>query len=367
LSTLLLQQGITLIDRYRVDEYIAEGGMQQVFRAYDLAFGRSVALKVPKNPSAEKRFARSARVSARITHANVAKTLDYFEDDGKSYLIEELIAGQDLGKKLKEEYELLDPHLAAHVLHLLVKGVAASHHAGVVHRDLKPSNIMVGDDANLSTLKVTDFGIAKMAEQELLEAVEGGENSISASSTALGALPYMAPEMINQPKRAGQPADIWSLGAMLYRLLSGVLPFGAGLRAVNKITLGPPPGKPPILETKPQFASLCDSLWTVIQACLTKEQDKRPTADQLIETCGNVCYSDAQRRFGTISSYRPSGKGKWGLIEADDGAQVFYHADSYYGGDPVVGARVSFACFPGQPYARAFPVLPLRVAETQSA
>ncbi len=82
----LLKQGQTLLDRYRVESFLDAGGMQQVFRATDISFNRLVALKVPQNDSAERRFDRSARLSARITHPNVAKTLDYFEENGKSYL-----------------------------------------------------------------------------------------------------------------------------------------------------------------------------------------------------------------------------------------------------------------------------------------
>src|SRR3954447_10718009 len=170
---MLAKAGEILLDRYRVEAYVAEGGMQEVYLAEDLHFGRSVALKIPKNASALKRFARSARVSARIVHPNVAKTLDYFEIDRGGYLIEEFIAGKDLGAVLRSEYEYLDPHLAAHFFHMIAKGVAASHHAGVVHRDLKPNNIMVGVGANFNLVKITDFGIAKMAEEEIAEAAEG--------------------------------------------------------------------------------------------------------------------------------------------------------------------------------------------------
>ena len=130
--------------------------------------------------------------------------------------MEEFIAGRDLQKVLVREFELIEPYLAARVFHHLCKGLAAAHHAGVMHRDLKPSNLMVVGSAKLDQVKITDFGIAKMAEEELVEAAEGGESSITGSKTMVGALPYMAPEAISTPKQAGQPADIWAAGAMLY-------------------------------------------------------------------------------------------------------------------------------------------------------
>jgi len=354
--------GNVLVDRYTVEEYLAEGGMQQVFKAHDASFDRYVALKVPKNASAERRFERSARVSAQVTHSNVAKTLDYFEEDERSYLIEELIQGKDLGRAFEEDFFYFDPQLAAHFLHRLAKGVAAAHHAGVFHRDLKPSNIMVSDNANLTVVKITDFGIAKMADQELREAIEGGDSSITGSQTAMGALPYMAPEMIETPKVASRPADIWALGAMLYKLLSGDFPFGTGLRAVPAIVAAKLPPRPLLLDQKPQFANLGDELWQLVQMCLNKDPSNRPSADDIVEYCSQLCYSDAQRQYGLVDSVRP-GSGRWGYISDENDARVFYHEDSYYGGKPTEGQRVSFAAFAGSPSARAFPVLPLRAVD----
>ena len=129
--------------------------MQQVYLAEDSVFNRYVALKVPKTVSAEKRFERSAQVSARITHANVAATFDYFDLGTKGYLIEEFIEGGTLSESFDKRFGLLDPHLAAHLIHHLSKGVAASHRAGVFHRDLKPSNIMVSGDPGLTSVKIT--------------------------------------------------------------------------------------------------------------------------------------------------------------------------------------------------------------------
>jgi eukaryotic-like serine/threonine-protein kinase len=134
------------------------------------------------------------------------------------------------------------------VFHHLAKGLAASHHATVVHRDLKPSNIMVVDGELFNEVKITDFGIAKMAEEELI-AVEGGESSLTASNTAIGALPYMAPEMIKSIRKAGAPADVWSLGAMVFELLSGQKPFGVGYRAVPAIMEAKVPPLPSMIKS----------------------------------------------------------------------------------------------------------------------
>ena len=160
--------------RYEIERYVSEGGMQEVYGARDILLSRTVALKTPKTKSARKRFQRSASTSASINHANVAKTFDYLEEDGRYYLVEELIEGADLGQIMRDDLDRVDPYLCAHVLHHLAKGLAASHHAGVVHRDLKPSNIMVGGRMAFENIKITDFGIAKMAEAELA-VVDGGD------------------------------------------------------------------------------------------------------------------------------------------------------------------------------------------------
>jgi serine/threonine protein kinase len=357
-STHVHSAGDTLIDRYKVIKYLDEGGMQQVYLAKDEVFGRRVALKVPKTASAEKRFERSARVSARVIHANVAATLDYFEFHGKSYLIEEFIDGDTLWTRLENEFEMLDPHLAAHVIHHLAKGVAASHHAGVFHRDLKPSNIMVSHDHGLRSVKITDFGIAKMAEEEIADAFKDKE-STTGSQTVMGALPYMAPEMILDQRSASLPADVWALGALLYQLISGNLPFGRGLGAVPAIVAAKLPPQPALFTTKVQFRPLTDALWSIVTSCLQKDEAHRPTADQLVEMCSKFCYSTADRHTGSINSFAGAGRGKWGFIDVDGNGQAFFHRDSFYGAI-TVGSKVNFAAFPGLPQSRAFPVLPIK-------
>jgi eukaryotic-like serine/threonine-protein kinase len=358
MSTHLHSTGDILINRYKVLNYIDEGGMQQVYKARDTIFGRDVALKVPKTASAEKRFARSATMSAKVIHANVAQTLDYFDAGGKSYLIEELIDGVTLWERLDKEFEMLDPHLAAHLIHQLSKAVAASHHAGVFHRDLKPSNIMVSRDPGIRSIKVTDFGIAKLAEEEIAEAFKDKE-STTGSQTVMGALPYMAPEMIEDQSAARLPADIWAVGALLYQLISGVLPFGRGLGATKKILDAVLPPKPGLFGIKLQFQPLSDGLWSIVTACLNKDSKKRPTADELVQMCAKLCYSDAPRHTGTIADFG-TGRGQFGKIDGDGMGPAFFHSESYYGDKITAGRKVNFASFPGFPRPRAFPILQLK-------
>lgn len=349
------QTGDVIGERYDVLSYIGEGGMQEVYLAADRLLSRSVALKAPKNSSATKRFQRSAVVSARVNHANVAKTLDYVETSERSYLIEELIQGEDLSAILKSRVRCLDPHMAARTLHHLAKGLAASHHAGVVHRDLKPSNVMVVGGANFHTLKITDFGIAKMAAEELADAVEGGESTITASQTAIGAIPYMAPEAIEDIRNVGQAADIWSLGAMMYELISGSKPFGTGYKAILAISKAEPLTLPAAIQEHVQFKALGEQLFALIQRCVSADPSTRPTADEIVHECEQLCYQNTDREFGTIRRFdNPA----WGFISADKGKDVFFHAQSVFPSQKLkVGDRVWFARHQGGGSDRAFPVL----------
>lgn len=353
-----LRPGDIIGDRYEIIRYVGEGGMQFVYLATDRLTGRYVALKTPKNKSATKRFKRSAIVAAKVNHPNVAKTLDYLKVGDLRYLVEEFIEGNNLDAALLQETTYLDPYLAAKVFHHLARGVAAAHHAGVVHRDLKPTNVMVVGGYSLHELKVTDFGIAKMAGEELRDAIEGGEASMSVSQTAVGALPYMAPEAIDEPRTVGTQADIWSIGAMVYQLLCGQVPFGQGLKAVPKIMSAELPEPPEFLAANPQFAPLANEILDIVRSCLRRTPSERPTADELVERCSTLCYTSSPRQRGVVSEFR---YGAWGFISTADGS-VFFHRECVYGPMPRVGEPVLFASYQGGGADRALPVVRLSKA-----
>jgi eukaryotic-like serine/threonine-protein kinase len=348
-----LNTGDVIDERYEVKNYIDAGGMQFVYRAYDHFLKKYVALKTPKNNSAKKRFKRSAVVAAKVNHPNIAKTLDYIETDDRPYLIEELIEGGDLDKVILKATKYIDPYLVAKIFHYLAKGVAASHHVGVIHRDLKPTNIMILGGLQVHGIKITDFGIAKMAEAELVEAAEGGQETINSSQTAVGALPYMAPEAIETPKNVSTPADVWSLGAMMHELLTGSKPFGSGLIAVHKIVEAKPPEFPSFITDNAQFSFLSKQLIVLIMHCLQKDASSRPTADELVEHCGKLCYPNNERFSGSVRDIKHNA---WGFIY-DGHEDVFFHLNSVYGNKPNIGDKVWFSKFSGGGAWRAHPVV----------
>jgi serine/threonine protein kinase len=340
-----------IADRYLIESFVGEGGMQYVYKAFDQILSRDIALKTPKNISAEKRFLRSATVASKVNHPNVAKTLDYLKFEDREYLVEELIVGADIDKAILQKSKYIDPYLVAHIFHNLAKGLAASHHVGVIHRDLKPTNVMVSGGFCPTSIKITDFGIAKMAGEELTEAAVGGNETITGSQTAIGALPYMAPEAISAPLEVTESADVWSLGAMMYELLAGEKPFGSGLMAVSKIMNGTPPIFPLFITNNIQFKPLANALKSIILECLVTDPDNRISADGLVEKCSSLCYLTSER---IISKVRYLPYPTYGFISGFE-ADIFFNMESVYGDRPAVGDNVMYSAFEG----RAHPVVKL--------
>lgn len=353
----ILQDGSIIQDRYRVVQFLDEGGMQEVYLAEDVVLEKSVALKTPKTLAATRRFKSTAILSAKVNHPNTAKTLDFVEENGRPFLIEELIAGEDLAKA-RQRLRMMDPSLVAHVLHHMSRGVAASHHAGVVHRDLKPSNIMVSSALSFTHVKITDFGISKMALDEIARGIEGGDAGKTGSATLIGAIPYMSPEMLQAPKLADSAADVWALGSIAYELLTGTLPFGPGVGASTRIIHAQFPQFP---RFGAQFQKLADDLFSIIRLCWTYDARARPNADAIVQACASLCYQDGSNRVqGRVETL----KGAWGFIRGDSGESIFFHIDSVFGEIPLVDDRVHVACYPGAPYPRSHPVLKISTLDS---
>lgn len=368
--------GQVIVGRYRVDAFHLQGGMQEVYRCFDLALERVVALKTPREGIVDKRFSRGAQMGARVVHPNVAATFDYVEDGANRCLVEEFIEGKDLGRRLSSDFVFLDPSLTAWVVHNIAKGLQAAHRVGICHRDLKPSNIMTSADGHMNIIKLTDFGIAKLAEKELeaeIEKFEQDENTLTltSSSTLLGAVPYLAPECWSDWSSAGQPADIWALGAIACHLLLGKPPFGGGKGAIMKMAQAKVAGKvevspPEWFGTHLETAQLEQELWAVVQSCLQIDPALRLKADEAVQRCEALCYSATLRKTGVITTYPhtyPNGqKATAGFIAVDGGGSVFFHLSEFFGAGvkPQVGQRVNFGIAAGKPKERCSPVLLLQ-------
>lgn len=347
-------------NRYEVHEELGHGGMQTVRRALDRRLNREVALKTPLTTSAAKRFESSAQLSARVRHANIASALDYFIDGTTAYFAEELIEGIDLQKCFDHHFTQLCPDTTAKVLHNLARGVAASHRAGVIHRDLKPSNIMVSRDLSFSMIKVTDFGIAKLAELQLKADFKELHNNSAMSSTLVGALPFMAPEAVAKATAEvppGPKVDVWALGAIAYYLLTGKHPFGGDITAVVGILSGAPPPAPAPQIMGGAAHKVAADLWAAILSCLKDNPVERPTADQLVSLCSAMRYLDEPRVTVTITGKDPKTPVWFG--DSELGSVALPHGE-FILGTPAVGRRVSCFAFDGSPKPRGVAVMQLR-------
>jgi serine/threonine protein kinase, bacterial len=303
-----MKKGEIVSSRYVVRKHVGRGGMQDVYLAFDRLLDVEVALKTPQAGQPDKRFAQSAKISARINHHNVAKTLDYVEENGRFFLIEEYVSGETLEVKLAR-FAAVDPHLGARVFRHLSKGIAASHHAGVVHRDIKPSNIIVDSGVNLHQLKLTDFGIATLTEEVFAQAAKDGDLTRSTSGTVRGALPYMAPEMMFRlpGDHPGPAADIWSLGAMMFRVLTGEYPFGVYLEAAVNVRNKTRKQWPAFMTRNPQYKPLAKKLQEIIGWCLEYDPQQRPSADELVNEFSKLCYINVHRFEGDVANLIQNG------------------------------------------------------------
>jgi serine/threonine-protein kinase len=219
--------GRVIADRYLVLARLGEGGMGRVYLAEHVKMTRQCAIKV-MNPSlmhdseSLARFAREASSAARILHPNVAAVFDYGEADKIVYLVMEYVDGDSLSAILAQN-GALDPRRAIDIARQIADGLFAAHELGIVHRDLKPDNVIISRTrAGKETPKIVDFGIAKALS-------DAAEDALTRSGLVIGTPEYMSPEqLLGDPVDAR--ADIYSLGCILYQMLTGTQPFAADSR-----------------------------------------------------------------------------------------------------------------------------------------
>jgi len=201
-------------------EKIGQGGMGVVFKARQPKLDRTVALKVlPKalaaTPGFAERFTREGRVLARLSHPSIVAVHDFGESGGYCFLIMEYVDGVNLRQAMKAGR--FTPDQALKVVPDICTALQAAHEQGVLHRDIKPENILLDSKGRV---KIADFGIAKLMDDRASEVM------LTQSGARLGTAPYMAPEQIEQPSSVDHRADIYSLGVVLYEMLTGELPLG---------------------------------------------------------------------------------------------------------------------------------------------
>ncbi|MEU6067009.1 MULTISPECIES: serine/threonine-protein kinase [Streptomyces] len=256
---------VLLADRYELEELLGRGAMGEVWRAADQVLGRPVAVKLLRAEEATdtERFRMEAQIAGRLNHPNVVGVYDFGSHDGQLYLVMELVDGWSLAQE-RSLRGTLDPQAAAAVAAQVAAGLSAAHHEGVIHRDIKPANVMLTSGR---TAKITDFGIARFTGD--------AGSTLTATGKILGTADYLAPERA-LGRRAEPASDVYSLGCVLYELLTGHPPFrGSTSLAVVQQHVDVEPLPP--AQLRPETPQL---LSEYLLHLLAKDPAHRPTAGQ---------------------------------------------------------------------------------------
>ena len=241
--------GTRLDGRYRIEDRIGSGGMSTVYRAFDETLERWVAIKIlhghisDDQPSLE-RFRREARTVAQLSHPHVVMVIDAGEDEGHPYIVFEHVRGETLKERIRREGQLPVAEAVAYAIEI-GRGLQAAHERNLVHRDVKPQNVLIDDEGRA---KVTDFGIALGLES----------NQLTGAGKVIGTTDYVSPEQAQGQEVTGQ-SDVYSLGIVLYEMLTGRVPF-TGDNHVSVAMKHIHEGMPDVRRTRPEVSAVLASL-----------------------------------------------------------------------------------------------------------
>ncbi len=271
--------GMNFGGRYVLDSRIAVGGMGEVWQATDTVIGRQVAIKILKDeylgdPGFLERFRAEARHAALVNHEGIANVYDYGEEEGSAYLVMELVPGEPLSSVLEREHTLSIDR-ALDIVAQTAVALQAAHSAGLVHRDIKPGNLLITPEGRV---KITDFGIARIADQVPL----------TATGQVMGTVQYLSPEQASG-HAASPSTDIYSLGIVAYEALAGKRPFGGESQvaiAMAQINDAPPPLPDTIAEP----------VRNLILSCIAKKPADRP------DSAANLARAAQALRRGDVQS-----------------------------------------------------------------
>jgi serine/threonine protein kinase/Tfp pilus assembly protein PilF len=256
-----LTTGSTFAGRYQIIEELGRGGMGRVYKAVDTEINEKIALKLIKPEIAAdkktiERFRNELKFARKIRHKNVCQMYDLSKEEGNYYITMEFVPGDDL-KSLIRRMGRLSPGQAITITKQVCEGLTEAHKLGVVHRDLKPQNIMIDQDGNA---RIMDFGIARSLEGK----------GITGAGVMIGTPDYMSPEQI-EGKETDQRSDIYSLGVILYEMVTGQAPFEGD----TPFTIGVKHKSEAPKDPKELNPQIPDDLSRIILNCLEKDKDNR--------------------------------------------------------------------------------------------
>jgi serine/threonine-protein kinase len=266
--------GRTLDDKYHIEERLGSGGMGKVYRARHLSMDRPVAIKFlhtrfSEDEAARLRLLQEARTAVTLHHANAVSVTDCGQTvEGWIYIVMELLEGRTLREIVSREAPL-ETARATSIMLQASDAVAAAHHAGIIHRDLKPSNILITQSADQpAAVKVLDFGIAKFFAGD----GDGDDaNAVAQSNTVIGTPRYMSPEQ-HSGAELTPATDVYSLGVILYEMLTGMVPFSGSTPAeIAEKHINNPPHSP-----REVVAAIPEEVERIVLHALEKEPSDRP-------------------------------------------------------------------------------------------
>ncbi|MDQ3658232.1 MAG: protein kinase [Actinomycetota bacterium] len=293
--------GTVLGGRYEIQGKLGSGGMAVVYKAKDTILGRAVALKTLHGHYAgeqifRQRFKQEARAMASLDHPNVVKVYDICQDGEMPFIVAECVDGDDLGELLARSGKL-NEMFTQRVAAQLLQALSYAHHRGVIHRDIKPSNILITRDG---AVKVGDFGIARLIEDDEAETGEPGE--------VIGSARYMSPEQL-QGKEATSRSDIYSAGVLLYHCLTGRPPFSGDLKSLARQQLHAVPKPPRRLNRK--ISPRAEA--AILKALAKRPEDRYPSAAAMLAGMENglpgaTSLTEARRPPAARGSRRRRGR-----------------------------------------------------------
>lgn len=254
--------------RYALEQQLSMGGTGVVYRARDRQTNTDVAVKVlhwwDDDPTTLHRFRLEAELVRRVAHPNIVRVLDFGQtNDGDYYIVLELLEGEDLGTLLRRERRIDDVDVFLDMIGQCASALASVHAQNIVHRDLKPMNVFVCGTARQPLIKLLDFGMSKLLDDA---------ECVTSNHTIIGAMGYMSPEQaLGRSSEVNMRADVYALGALAYRMLTGRPPFQASnLSELTQQVVKSIPRPPSELRAMPPQVD------TALLRALSKQPDKRP-------------------------------------------------------------------------------------------
>ncbi len=302
-QTLETSVGTVLAGRYRVQSTLGSGGMAVVYKAEDAILGRTVALKTlhhryAEMPSFRRRFRQEARAMASLDHENIVKVYDISQDGERPFIVVECVAGRDVGDLLAgNRGGRLNEQFVRRMVTQLLRALSYAHRRGIIHRDIKPSNILLMPDG---TVKVADFGIARIVEEDDAETGE-----------IVGSARYMSPEQL-KGQDATPRSDIYSVGILLYHCLTGRPPFSGDVRSLARQHLHKDPTPPRKLNKRitPRMEAV------ILKALAKNPADRYPSAAAMLDDIGIEALPKAAATTEAPKKSSASRKGRAGLVLA---------------------------------------------------